>query len=74
MIVQWVDIERPTEKPGAILTRVRVPGGATDFSARVNIQLTLRCLYSRCAIAFIKKTCTVVPSPGKMTRISRQGQ
>ena len=25
-IVQWV--ERPTEKPGAILTRVRVPGAA----------------------------------------------
>ena len=28
-IAQWV--ERPTEKPGAVLTRVRVPGAARDF-------------------------------------------
>ena len=34
-------IERPTEKPGAILTRVRVPGAARDFSLRVNFQCTL---------------------------------
>ena len=39
MIVQWV--ERPTEKPGTILTRVRVPGEARDFSAKVNIQCRL---------------------------------
>ena len=31
-------IKRPTEKPGAILTRVRVPGAARDFSPRVNLQ------------------------------------
>ena len=31
---QWV--ERWTEKPGAILTRVQVPGAARDFSPRVN--------------------------------------
>ena len=28
-------VERPTEKPGAILTRVRVPGAARDFPPRV---------------------------------------
>ena len=36
-IAQLVD--RPTEKTGAILTRVRVPGAARDFSPRVNFQL-----------------------------------
>ena len=29
-------VERPTEKPGAKLTRVRVPGAARDFSPRVS--------------------------------------
>ena len=33
--------ERPTEKPGAILTRVRVPGEARDFSPRINFQCKL---------------------------------
>ena len=32
-------VERPTEKSGAILTRVRVPGAARDFSPRVKFQL-----------------------------------
>ena len=32
-------VERPTEKPGAILTLVRVPGAARDFSPRVSFQL-----------------------------------
>ena len=31
---QWV--KRPTENPGAMLTRVQVPGAARDFSPRVN--------------------------------------
>ena len=31
-------VERPTEKPGAMLTRVRAPGVASDFSIRVNFQ------------------------------------
>ena len=31
-------VKRPTEKPGATLTRVRVPGAARDFSSRVNLQ------------------------------------
>ena len=36
----------PTEKPGIILTRVRVPDAARDFSPRVNFQcIFLRCLY-----------------------------
>ena len=40
-------VERPTEKPGAILTRARVPGAARDFSPRVSFQCSLlRCLYS----------------------------
>ena len=34
-------VERPTEKPGAILTRVRVLGAANDFSPRVNFQCIL---------------------------------
>ena len=36
-------VERPTEKPGAILTRVRVrvPGAARDFSPTVSFQCTL---------------------------------
>ena len=33
--------ERPTEKPGAILTRVRVPGAARDLSPRVNFYCRL---------------------------------
>ena len=37
-------VERPTEKPGAILTRVRVPGAARDFS--LSVQTLLRCPYS----------------------------
>ena len=40
-------VEHPTEKPGAILTRVRVPGVARDFTPRVNFQRRLLgCLYS----------------------------
>ena len=31
-------VQRPTEKPGAILPRVRVPGAARDCSARVNFR------------------------------------
>ena len=34
-------VEHPTEKPGAILTRVRVPGAAKDFPPRVNFQCIL---------------------------------
>ena len=34
-------VERPTEKPGAILTRVRVPDAARDFSPRVSFQCRL---------------------------------
>ena len=33
-MAQWV--ERPTEKPDAVLTRVRVLGALRDFSPRVN--------------------------------------
>ena len=42
-------VERPTEKPGAILTRGRVPSAAKDFSPRVNFLCRLcyvRCPYS----------------------------
>ena len=34
-------VERPTEKPGAILTRVRVRGAARDFSPRVSFKCRL---------------------------------
>ena len=34
-------VERPTEKPGATLTRVGVPDAARDFPPRVNFQCRL---------------------------------
>jgi len=34
-------VERPSEKPSAILKRVRVPDAATAFSPRVNFQCRL---------------------------------
>ena len=34
-------VERPTEEPGAILTWVRVPGAAMDFSPTVSFQCRL---------------------------------
>ena len=34
-------VERPAEKPGTILTRVRVPGAARDFSPTVSFQYRL---------------------------------
>ena len=34
-------VERPTEKPGAILTRVRVPCVARDFSSKASFQSQL---------------------------------
>ena len=34
-------LEHPTEKPGAVLSRVRVPGEARDFSPRVYFQCRL---------------------------------
>ena len=34
-------VERPAEKRGAVLTRVRVPGAARDFSPKVKIQRRL---------------------------------
>ena len=40
-------VERPTEKPGVILTRVRVLCAARDSAPRVDFQCTLlRCPYS----------------------------
>ena len=40
--------ERPTEKPGAILTRVRVPGATRELSykSHLSLQTLLRCPYS----------------------------
>ena len=41
-------VERPTEKPGAIRTRVRIPGAAKNFSPRANFQCRLlQCPYCR---------------------------
>ena len=48
-IAQWV--EHPTEKPGAILVQVQIPGEARDFSPRVSFQCTLS--YDVCAITCI---------------------
>ena len=46
-------VERSTEKPGAILIRVRVPDAARDFSgSQLSAQTLSRCPYSLlCAIA-----------------------
>ena len=40
-------VERPTEKPGAILTRVRVPSAARKFisQSQLLMQILLRCPY-----------------------------
>lgn len=40
-------VERGTEKPGAILTRVRFPVAARDFLSRViiSVQFVLQCMY-----------------------------
>ena len=51
-------VERPTEKPGdAILTRVRIPGAARDFSpSQFPVQTLLRCPYgplSVCSVTWI---------------------
>ena len=52
-MAQWV--ERPTKKPGAILTRVRVPGAARDLSPRVSIPCRLSYVVGTalCAISAI---------------------
>ena len=34
-------VKRPTEKPGAVVTRVRVPGAVRDFSPAVSLQCRL---------------------------------
>ena len=40
-------VERPTEKPGAILRRVRTSGAARDFSpSQLPVQTLLRCPHS----------------------------
>ena len=41
-------VEHPTEKPGTVLTQVRVPGAARDFFPRVNFQHRLCKSYSVC--------------------------
>ena len=40
-------VERGTEKPGAVLTRVRFPVAARDFLSRViiSVQFVLQCMY-----------------------------
>ena len=55
-------VERPTEKPGAILTRVRVLGAANDFSPSVNFQCILCSVEPPCAIACIN-ICAQVTNP-----------
>ena len=41
-------VGRPTEKPGTIRTRVRVPGAARDFfpQSQLSVQTLVRCPYS----------------------------
>ena len=58
-------VERPTEKPGAILTRVRVSGAARDFfsQSQLSMQTLWRCPYSSlCATAYIN-ICAHVKNP-----------
>ena len=70
---QWV--ERPTEKPGAILTRVRVPHEAARyfFSPRVNFQCRLSSLTVSVqpprAVAYINICAVKIPDTGSHTNV-----
>ena len=58
-------VKRMTEKPGAILTRVRVPGAARDFFSQSQLPvqtLPLNIVQLSCAIACINN-CTHVKHP-----------
>ena len=57
-------VECPTEKPGAILMWVLVPGAARDFSPRVNNQCRLSVLSIQppCEIACIN-ICVHIKNP-----------
>ena len=61
-------VERPTEKPGAIQTRVRIPGTTRDFSPRASFQcrlsygvrtVSVRC---PCAVPYIN-ICVHIKNP-----------
>ena len=59
-------VERPAEKAGAILTRVRVPGAARDFSPRGSFQCRLSYgvrTAPPCAIACINFRASVKQIP-----------
>ena len=55
-------------KPGAILTRVRIPDAARDFSPS---QLPVQTLFTVMGSAAL---AAAVPCPGKATRIFQKGQ
>ena len=60
-------VERPIEKPGTILTRVRVPRAARYFSPRVSF--SYGCPYNRCVQWHASTSvCTLkIPSTGSYT-------
>ena len=66
-------VERPTEKPGAILRRVRISGVARDFSpSQLPVQTLLRCLV-QCPLLLLL-SLVMVPYPDKATEFpAREG-
>ena len=63
-------VERLTEKPGAILTRVRVPSAARDFSpSQLPVQTLLRRPYSPCvqSLASTSERTLKIPNTGSHT-------
>ena len=57
-------VERPTETPGAILTRVRVPLEARDVSpSRLPVQTDLRCPYNHCVKSHATTSVRTLKTP-----------
>ena len=70
---QW--IEHPTETPGEILTRVRVPGAGRDFSlSELTVQTLLRCSYSPRVQSHASTSggTLKIPNPGSHTIVCTQ--
>ena len=67
-------VERQTEKPGAILTRVRVPGAAWDFCSlsAFSVDFLTVSVQPKCAATCIN-ICTHVNIPNTGSHISLSG-
>ena len=67
-------VQRPIKMPGAILTRVRVPRAARDFSPRVSFQCRLWCLYSPRVQSHASTSARTlkIPNTGSHTIVRKQ--